>query len=57
MSGSVCVGVPYQCGYGGVVSLCSLKHGPINIRLSIYLCSYISVYEYMYVRTDIHTDV
>jgi len=29
----VCVGVPFQCGYGGVVSLCSLKHGPINIRL------------------------
>ena len=24
--GSVCVGVPFQCGYGGVVSLCSLKH-------------------------------
>jgi len=23
----VCVGVPFQCGYGGVVSLCSLKHG------------------------------
>ena len=22
----VCVGVPFQCGYGGVVSLCSLKH-------------------------------
>jgi len=22
----VCVGVPIQCGYGGVVSLCSLKH-------------------------------
>jgi len=21
----VCVGVPIQCGYGGVVSLCSLK--------------------------------
>jgi len=26
VSGSVCVGVPYQCGYGGVVSLCSPKH-------------------------------
>jgi len=26
ISGSVCVGVPLQCGYGGVVSLCSLKH-------------------------------
>ena len=26
LSGSVCVGVPFQCGYGGVVSLCSLKH-------------------------------
>ena len=26
VSGSVCVGVPFQCGYGGVVSLCSLKH-------------------------------
>ena len=25
VSGSVCVGVPLQCGYGGVVSLCSLK--------------------------------
>jgi len=24
--GSVCVDVPFQCGYGGVVSLCSLKH-------------------------------
>jgi len=24
--GLVCVGVPFQCGYGGVVSLCSLKH-------------------------------
>ena len=22
----MCVGVPFQCGYGGVVSLCSLKH-------------------------------
>jgi len=26
VSGLVCVGVPFQCGYGGVVSLCSLKH-------------------------------
>jgi len=26
VSGSVCVGVPFQCGYGGVVYLCSLKH-------------------------------
>jgi len=26
VSGSVRVGVPLQCGYGGVVSLCSLKH-------------------------------
>ena len=26
IAGSVCVGVPYQCGYAGVVSLCSLKH-------------------------------
>ena len=25
VSGLVCVGVPFQCGYGGVVSLCSLK--------------------------------
>ena len=25
-SGSVCVGVPLQCGYGGVVSLCSLLY-------------------------------
>jgi len=24
--GSMCVGVPWQCGYGGVVSVCSLKH-------------------------------
>ena len=23
--GLVCVGVPFQCGYGGVMSLCSLK--------------------------------
>ena len=22
----MCVGVPLQCGYGGVVSLCNLKH-------------------------------
>jgi len=22
VSGLVCVGVPFQCGYGGVVSLC-----------------------------------
>ena len=26
VSGSVCVGVPFQCGYGGVVSLCSQKN-------------------------------
>ena len=26
VSGSECVGVPFQCGYGSVVSLCSLKH-------------------------------
>jgi len=26
VSGSMCVGVPLQCGYGGVVSVCSLKH-------------------------------
>ena len=25
VSGSMCVGVPLQCGYGGVVSVCSLK--------------------------------
>ena len=45
----MCVGVPFQCGYGGVVSLCSLKHsswfslystikmmhGPINIRVIV----------------------
>ena len=42
----MCVGVPFQCGYGGVMSLCSLKHyfslystikmmhGPINIRFT-----------------------
>ena len=26
VSGSMCVGVPLQCGYGGVVFVCSLKH-------------------------------
>ena len=26
VSGSMCVGVPLQCGYGGVVSVCRLKH-------------------------------
>jgi len=26
VSGSMYVGVPLQCGYGGVVSVCSLKH-------------------------------
>ena len=26
VSGSMCVGVTLQCGYGGVVSLCRLKH-------------------------------
>jgi len=25
-SGSMCVGVTLQCGYGGVVSVCKLKH-------------------------------
>ena len=25
VSGSVCVGVPFQCGYGGVVSVCSVS--------------------------------
>ena len=24
--GSVCVGVQWQCGYGGVVSVCRLRH-------------------------------
>jgi len=32
----MCVGVPLQCGYGGVVSICRLKQVPedgcINIR-------------------------
>ena len=26
VSGSMCVGVTLQCGYGGVVSVCRLKH-------------------------------
>jgi len=26
LSGSMCVGVTLQCGYGGVISVCSLKH-------------------------------
>jgi len=33
VSGSVCVGVPLQCGYGGVVSLCSLKHVVLQTAL------------------------
>ena len=28
----MCVGVPFQCGYGGVVSLCSLKHLPMKME-------------------------
>jgi len=31
----VCVGVPYQCGYGGVVSLCSLKQAPEDGRINV----------------------
>jgi len=26
VSGSMCVGVPLQCGYGGVVYVCRLRH-------------------------------
>jgi len=29
----VCVGVPFQCGYGGVVSLCSLKHYTVVLSI------------------------
>ena len=31
-SGSMCVGVSLQCGWGGVVSVCRLMYGPINIK-------------------------
>ena len=30
----VCVGVPFKCGYGGVVSYCSLKHYRIYNKIS-----------------------
>ena len=33
----MCVGVPFQCGYGGVVSLCSLKHYVLQTVL-FYCC-------------------
>ena len=32
----VCVGFPFQCGYGGVVSLCSLKISGIKLVFSLY---------------------
>ena len=31
-SGSMCVGVTLWYGCGGVVSVCRLRHGPINIK-------------------------
>jgi len=43
VSGSVCVGVPLQCGYGGVASLCSLKHYSKKYFYSInVLCKLLS---------------
>ena len=32
VSGSVCVGVPFQCGYGGVVSFMQSEDGRNNGR-------------------------
>ena len=37
VSGLVCVGVPIQCGYGGVVSLCSLKHAVFSLYATTLL--------------------
>jgi len=37
VSGSMCVGVTLQCGYGGVVSVCRLKHCFVELLHGLYL--------------------
>ena len=44
----VCVGVPFKCGYGGVVSYCSLKHYSYNKISGIKLVSLYSTIKMMH---------
>jgi len=55
VSGSMCVGVTLQCGYGGVVSVCRLKHYSLyliikQVASSCSLFTQVTFFEYNYVN-------